>query len=84
MTAASARDIIGKAVRALWSNANESVCGDRILSALTSAGYRIVRDGEVDAATVERCVAEAERYADSRFAGRAIAAALRALVGEAK
>ena len=67
---------------------------DAILEALTAAGYRVVRERELDAATVERCAQTVEGapnvYSDPRTANAVhdmktgIAAALRALVGEAK
>ena len=57
MSTASPRDIIA-AELSTWCvgrDRDREAIGDAILSALTAAGYRVVREGELDAATVERC-----------------------------
>ena len=97
MSTASPRDIIADALRGPQPSVQDSeaftvskyydahmVSAAVALSALAAAGYRVVREGDLDAATVERCahVAENSDYFPSE--GVSIAASIRALVGEAK
>ncbi len=104
MSTASPRDIIARpekvagAIRGLerlkadfkMAGANATTIERAIdmLRPLTAAGYRVVREGELDAATVERCARVADdapaQTAGDRRRANAIAASIRALVGEAK
>ena len=69
MSTASPRDIIAECVGKIkeWPGRQLSYKdADAILTALTTAGYRVVREGELDAATVERCAQTATSFTTKR------------------
>ena len=100
MSSASPRDVIAKAcfdpgqyAAARWADETISAWQARASeAALTAAGYRVVREGDLDAATVERCAQVIDGHYDNpRYTEWAYLtacadnrSALRALVGEAK
>lgn len=78
----SARDVI--------ADTHGGGTADRVIAALTAAGYRIVPPGGLDAASVERCAQwhefvarqEWEKHPDKALAHGRYAAAIRGLIEE--